>query len=241
MRRILRSAAVQAVAAWVLATYIRLVCWTTRWDDRRMDVARAGPHKGKPLIVVFWHGRMFCMPMVTDKKRRVHVLISHHRDGRLISRTIRHLHLLTVAGSSSRGSLGAVRALRDCLEANEVVAITPDGPRGPRMRAQKGAVALASATGAPILPFSFSVARGRNAKSWDRFLLPRMFGRGVIIGGPLIEVPPDADDAQLEASRLEVEEALNRLTREADLACGREPVEPEDPSVNRHAKRRAKA
>jgi hypothetical protein len=112
------------------------------------------------------------------------------------------------------------------LKAGDCVGITPDGPRGPRMRASDGAVALARLSGVPIIPATFGAARGRVLQSWDRFLVAWPFGRGVIVWGDPIDVARDADAAALGAARLRVENALNAITAEADRLTGRVPVEP---------------
>jgi hypothetical protein len=63
-------------------------------------------------------------------------------------------------------------------------------------------------------------------RSWDRFLLPLPFGRGVYAWGEAIEVPRDADAPAREAARRELEDRLNALTTEADRICGHRPIEP---------------
>ncbi len=112
------------------------------------------------------------------------------------------------------------------IETGHAVCIAPDGPRGPRMHASPGIIALARLSGAPIMPVAFSVSRGRILESWDRFLLAYPFGRGVFVGAEPIHVPQDADAAALEAARQRLEDVLNAITAEADRRCGRTPVEP---------------
>ena len=66
------------------------------------------------------------------------MVISHHQDGELIAQTIGMLGFGSIGGSSSRGGVGAVRAMLRALKAGECVGVTPDGPRGPRMQAAQG-------------------------------------------------------------------------------------------------------
>ena len=107
------------------------------------------------------------------------------------------------------------------------IGITPDGPHGPRMRVSHGTIALAKLSGAPLLPTTFSSTKGKVFKSWDRFFLAGLFGRGVFLWGDPIYVPRDADAAEMERLRLVLEDSLNMLTRSADDRCGRTPVDPE--------------
>lgn len=154
------------------------------------------------------------------------MLVSHHRDGRLIAETIAHLGVDSVAGSTSRGGASAVRAMVRLIRKGECVGVTPDGPRGPRMHAQPGVAAIAKLSGAPVVPMAYATRRRRVLGSWDRFMLPTPFNRGVFVWGKPIAVPADADEARLEEARREIEEALNAVTAEADRLSGHEPVRP---------------
>ncbi|MEK9672368.1 MAG: lysophospholipid acyltransferase family protein [Rhodospirillaceae bacterium] len=228
LKRFLKSDGVRAVLCWLGALYIRLVHATGRWRVVGGDVARARWVKGEPFILCFWHGRLLMMPYCWPRDRAIHMLISEHRDGQIIARTVGHIGIRTVTGSSSKGGAQALRAMVRALKDGDCVGITPDGPRGPRMRASDGIVSLAQLAGVPIIPATFGVTNGRLVNSWDRFLLAWPFGRGVIVWGDPIEVPRDADTAGLEAARAAVEAALNAITTEADRLTGRVPVEPAD-------------
>ena len=100
---------------------------------------------------------------------------------------------------------------------------TPDGPRGPRMRAKPGVVRLAMAAGVPIVPITFAASNQRLLDSWDRFALALPFARGVLAFGAPLELAADGDP---EAARQLLEERLNELTGEADRALGLPPLEP---------------
>jgi hypothetical protein len=96
------------------------------------------------------------------------------------------------------------------------VAITPDGPRGPRRELAQGAVFLASRMGLPIVPMGLGYDRPWRLKSWDRFAVPRPFSRARGVVGPEIHIPADLDRAGIESHRLAVERILNDLTGEAE-------------------------
>lgn len=222
----LRTAPVQALVAWLAALYIRMVFATSRVTVLGSENIARVRKAGRPVIGCFWHGRMLMARKIWTDPAPMHLLISEHQDGRLISRTIAHFGVRTIAGSSSRGAVQALRVIARTLAAGGCVSVTPDGPRGPRMRAAPGIAMAAKLTGAPIVPVSYSSSRGLSLSSWDRFLLALPFGHLVFIAGEPVEVPPDADAAAIEAARALVETRLNQLTREADRLCGREPTEP---------------
>ncbi len=221
------------IVCWAVALYIRFVHLTSRWSVRGGEAPRQLWAKGEPFILAFWHGRLLMMPYCWDRRVRINMLISSHSDGRLIAETVTHFGIATVAGSSSKGGRAALRAIVKSLKAGECVGFTPDGPRGPRMRASAGLVNAARLAGVAILPCTYAVARRRVLASWDGFVLALPFSRGTFLWGEPIRVAPTAGAQALEAARRLVEERLNALTREADLFCGAVPVEPEAEEVHR--------
>jgi lysophospholipid acyltransferase (LPLAT)-like uncharacterized protein len=223
LKRILRSDALRALACRLLGLYIRLVWWSGRWTTENGAVPRRYWDSGETFILAFWHAHIMMMVFCWDPRRPMSMLISHHRDGKLIADTVAAFGIQAIAGSSSRGGAGALRELVRRLKAGEYVGITPDGPRGPRMHAGEGVVALARMAGVPVIPCVFSCARRRQARSWDRFQIALPFSRGLIRWGEPIAVPRDAD---LEAKRIEVEQALIALTHDVETRLGHPPTPP---------------
>jgi len=225
-KRILGSDAVRRALCWLGAQYIRLVHATGRWSVVRGEVPRALWERSQPFITCFWHGRLLMMPYCWNREVPVHMLISQHRDGQIIARTVGHFGIRTIAGSTRRGGAGALRAMVKALQGGECVGVTPDGPRGPRMRASDGVVSVARLAGVPVVPATFAVSRRRVLSTWDRFVIALPFARGVLVWGEPIAVPRDADEAGREAVRARLEAALNAITAEADTLVGAVPIEP---------------
>ena len=221
-KTIARSALFQAVLARLVAFYIQLFGKTCRWQVELPAESRALLEKNPNVIGCFWHGRMLmmCHAWPYGPKDKFHMLISTHRDGRFIADAIQKIGFQTVSGSSRRGGGSALVGLTHILRQGGAVGITPDGPRGPRMRAKVGAIKAAQLSGVPVLPVSGSLRHARFLRSWDRFCLPRPFSRGVILWGAPIDVPRDADDSLLEDKRRELEQALNDLTAQSDQRMG---------------------
>jgi len=226
VKKLLKSDGVRRVLCWLGSLYIRLVHLLSRWRTVRAEIPEAYWRDGTPFILCFWHGRLLMLPYCWNHRHPIHMLISQHRDGQIIARTIAHFGVHTIAGSSSRGGAQALRAMVKSLKAGECIGITPDGPRGPRMRASEGVVSVARLAGVPIIPVAFSTSRGRLLRSWDRFMVAWPFGRSVVVWGDPIEVPRNADATELERLRSHVEVSLNAITEEADHLVGRTPVEP---------------
>jgi lysophospholipid acyltransferase (LPLAT)-like uncharacterized protein len=225
-KRFVRSDPGRRLLGALGAGYVRLVHATTRWTIVRPETPERYWAEGRPMIGCFWHGRMLLMPFIWPTSRPIAMLISRHGDGLLIAEVIRHFGVRAIAGSSSRGGADALRAMLATLKSGITIAVTPDGPRGPRMRATAGVVHAARLAHAPLIPVSVATGRRKVLRSWDRFLLAWPFGDGVFIWGNPIEIAPDAGETEVEAARLALEEELNRISAEADRLVGQTPVEP---------------
>jgi lysophospholipid acyltransferase (LPLAT)-like uncharacterized protein len=231
LKQLLRRGPVRTVLCALAAAYIRLVHATSRWHIQGGDIPASFWNEGRPFILAFWHGRLLMTPCVWRKGVAIRMLISQHSDGQFISSTIRHFGIDTITGSSSRGGSSAMRAIIKALQTGTCVGFTPDGPRGPRMRASAGVVQAARLAGAPILPCAFAVRRRRALSSWDRFILAFPFTRGVFIWDTPITVGRDASGNEIEAARQHLEDRLNAITAEADRLAGAEPIMPDEAPV----------
>jgi lysophospholipid acyltransferase (LPLAT)-like uncharacterized protein len=172
-------------------------------------------HTGKPILLTFWHGRMVYF-LHLYRHQRFTVLVSQSRDGELISQVLAQFGIHATRGSSSRGGTRAVVELVKRMRQGFHVAITPDGPRGPRYQVQPGIVLVAQKTGVPILPAAYNARWKSMLGSWDDFILPLPFSRVVVVYGEPIYVPRGAPAATLQAKRLEVEASLQYITKLAD-------------------------
>ncbi len=170
---------------------------------------------GQHIIAAFWHQRLLMMPFVPHKGR-VGMLISQHRDGEWIARAVKLFGIDSIRGSTTRGGLSALRGMIRFLRDGGNIAITPDGPQGPKNVVQIGIVELARQTGAPILPITYGASRKKVFGSWDNFILPLPFCRVVYLWGEPLFVPPDTDRTGMEAKRLLLEERLKQITSDAD-------------------------
>ena len=224
--RIISSGYFKKALTWTAALYIRLVWLSGRWQIIGEEIPEQLIKDGQPFIVAFWHGRMIMMAFSWSRCDLVHMLISGHRDGQLVSGMISHFGSKTVYGSSTRGGAAAFIRLARLLRQGGVIGITPDGPRGPRMRVNEGIIALAKLTGVPILPLTFSASLRYVFKSWDRFMLPFPFGRGIFLWGRPIYVVENADKHEMDSKRGQLEADLMALTQRSDWMMNRPDVDP---------------
>lgn len=235
IKAILNSGPVQAALGALLAGYMSLVKATTRWERRGLDHAQPVWDSQGGVVGCVWHSRILMTIAVWPRTAQPPaILISRSKDGDVVADAARRHDVGVVRGSSlnqrktgkQKGSVGAFREMARHVETGGCMAVTPDGPRGPRMRARAGAVKLARTAGVPLLPCAWSTSRAIVFNSWDRFMLPLPFARGVIVYAEPIEIDVEADDKAIKAATLTLEERLNAATAEADIACGRTVTEP---------------
>ena len=205
--------------------YIRLLHATMRLEYENREVLERCRREAGHYILAFWHSRFLMMPYSYSDRRLV-VLLSRHRDARMLARILYRFHLDVAFGSSTRGGAAALRDLVRRVRDGFDVGLAPDGPKGPRRRAKSGAIAIAKLTGLPIVPMAFSASPARRLGSWDRTLVPKLGARGLFLYGEPLRVPRRADDAEERRVRRHLEDMLDRLTDEADRRCGMELEEP---------------
>lgn len=167
-----------------------------------------------PAIFAFWHSRGLASTFMY-RYRGIRVLVSPSRDGEWLTQVVGRLGFGVIRGSTRQGPVGAVRQMVEVLQMGSDIAITPDGPLGPPQQVQPGVVYVAKQSGCPIIPFSFDCHSKWVLKSWDRFIVPKPFSRGVFTWGEPLYVKSDASESETEGLRGELESRLNALTDQA--------------------------
>jgi lysophospholipid acyltransferase (LPLAT)-like uncharacterized protein len=210
----------QRAAAWVVFTAIRTVWATLRvhWEDKSGHSEGQPP---RPVIYCTWHNRlvlsMTAYHRYVKQQNRTHglaALVSASKDGGFLAAILECFRVEPVRGSSSRRGPQALIELTTWAERGYDLAITPDGPRGPRYVVQDGTMSLAQVTGFSIVPFSYHLKWKICLKSWDRFQIPLPFARCEMSLGKPIHVPREATDAEREALRQQLERSLKEMSRD---------------------------
>jgi hypothetical protein len=181
-----------------------------------MEPASRSP--GERSIYAIWHENLL-LPTVLQGAPEIAVLISKHADGRMLDELIGAMGMRSVRGSTNRGGVEALRQLIDADAPWKHLAVTPDGPRGPRRVVQPGIIYVASRTGMTIVPVGVGYRKPFRAKSWDRFAIPKPFSRAVCVTAEPIAIPPNLRPATLEPFRLMVQNEMDRLNDIAERAA----------------------
>ena len=213
----LQVAAIAAILYPLFALLGLTLCWRVEGREH-LDALTAS---GTPYILSLWHGRILPL-MLFFRRRGIIVITSQNFDGEWIARIIARFGYGTARGSTSRNARAALHQMVREIRAGRSTAFTLDGPRGPALEAKPGAVWLARATGAPLLPAHAEAERYWALKSWDRTQIPIPFSRvAVVIGAPL-PVPRRLSDDEMEGRRRALESALEALRRRACALANRE-------------------
>jgi len=227
LRNVLRSSWIQRAVGLLAAEYLRLVWLTNKFSFDPPDVYELVEPQ-MPAIFAFWHGQHFMTPFIkTKQSHRAKVLISLHRDGEFNAIAAERLGLATIRGSGDNGSafhrkggVGAFKEMVRALAESYNIALTADVPKRSRV-AGLGIIMLARESGRPIMPFAMATSRFMRLGNWDRTTINLPFGRGALVGGEVVVVPPGADAETMEKLRTQLEATLNDATRRAYARVGR--------------------
>jgi len=226
IRKVLRSSWFQRAVGSLTAEFLRLVFRTNRFSFDPPDVYDLVEPQ-MPAIFAFWHGQHFLTPFIKTKDiHRAKVLVSRHRDGEFNAVAAERLGIGTIRGSGDHGSafhrkggVGAFKEMVRALEQGYNVALTADVPKRSRV-AGLGIIMLARESGRPIMPLAMATSRFLRLKNWDRTTINLPFGRGALVGGEMIMVPPDAGAEAMEELRARLEATLNDATVRAYAQVG---------------------
>jgi lysophospholipid acyltransferase (LPLAT)-like uncharacterized protein len=213
----------QQLLATLAAGLARMIFCTIRLRVTDNSGFLTNPPDG-PRILVFWHNRIPAIaigflrhyPASHPSRKGVSVLTSPSKDGDILAGVMANLGMGSVRGSSSRRGSTAIRELTSLLESGVDLAITPDGPRGPKYRLGPGAVFLAQKTGIPIMALHARYHSAIRLKTWDSFAIPLPFSRIDVTIDPYLTIDPEETD--LEAERLKLESILRESAEKADVA-----------------------
>lgn len=188
---------------------------TVRFDTVHRERFDRYADRGEPVLYACWHGRLLPVGYY-HRQEGVAALISQSADGEYIARVAKGWGFDPIRGSTSRGGRAALREVVRRLRAGQSVAMTPDGPRGPRQKAQGGIIAAARLAGVPVVPVAAGCSRAWWPGSWDRMCVPKPFSRVLLAYGEPLRVPREADEAAVRSHTLELENDMNALTDQVD-------------------------
>ena len=176
---------------------------------------------GQPFVLCLWHDCSTVAGIVM-RKSGVTVMVSDSRDGEYVARFSKLMGINTIRGSTSKGAGKAVKAGLKLLRKKKPLAITPDGPRGPRYKMQAGALKFAAAAAAPIIPVHIKASREWELNSWDRQCFPKPFSTIHVRYAKSILIDKDAVESDLEKTKISIEDAMMQNLSSVLSDCSRD-------------------
>lgn len=218
-----KSRFAKGAVASLFAGALRLIKLTNPYAKGSFELAGGGYVDSEPLIIGLWHGQHLLAPALYPSHRGLVAMVSRSADAELNALVITKFGIEAVRGSGGRdtkrmekGGATALIGLKKALEAGKNVCMIADIPHGTPRDAGMGIVLLARLSGRPIAPAAIATSRRKVLeRTWDKTTINLPFGRCAIFLAPLISVPADADDAEMERKRQELTAAINYATEQA--------------------------
>lgn len=197
-----------------LYIYTRIVGWTS-------SIKYIGEENlpEKPYIYIFWHSRLMILAY-SHRGRGLYILDSTSKDGDVSAGVNVKFGHRIIRGTASRinearrSVLKIIKALKD----RKVIAITPDGPRGPNKKVKIGLPFISKKSSAPLVPVGSAVKRKKILNTWDNFIVPFPFNKCVVVTGKPISVKESED---LESAAIRIKKELDKVTYKADRICSK--------------------
>lgn len=214
---------------WVIAVCLAIPMWFTYFTSKKRvsNIETFYEYRKKPAIFVFWHGRsMMLSPIICLGGMRAYAVASRHKDGRMMAKLQHLFGLRAIYGSSHKGGVSVLReGLRILARGDHAICMSPDGPGGPSLRVQDGALYFAKMSGAPIIPVCYSTSRAWIQDRWDKYLVCLPFSKIICnIGNPIF-VPRKATNEEFEKIRKDLENFMVAQMRELDAEFGLPEIE----------------
>ena len=213
-KKLLKHFIVQQLLAFIAFIYIVFVKITSNIKYENIDSPKKYWQNKKPFILAFWHGQLMTFSYTWKINKKLNILASSHSDGRFGASIARYFKLNNIPISSDGNNL-SLRPIFKILNSNNYIAITPDGPRGPKEKVSEGIIKIAKISKVPIIPVGFGSSKNFCLKSWDSFLITLPFSKCRIVWGDSITIPENLEDKEIEIYKKLIEEKINECVKKA--------------------------
>ncbi|MCC6442936.1 MAG: lysophospholipid acyltransferase family protein [Armatimonadetes bacterium] len=202
-------------SVWGMWAYSILLARTCRLHTSGLESVEEIMRTRSGGVMIAWHGRML-LPILHFRHQGMYTIASLSRDGEYPTRILKRFGWHVIRGSTGRGGAKAAITAARKIKEGEMLAFTPDGPRGPAGKLQPGTLFFAQNSQRPIIPLGASAYPRRLLPTWDSYLVPLPFSRSAIVAGEPVFVPGSADEEELSGIASRIESALNSLQAQAE-------------------------
>ena len=188
---------------------------TCRFRELGVENLNEVLNKSSGAVIMFWHSHLL-IPFYYLKNHDVIPLIGLHSDAEILSQIGKRLGYTPLRGSSNRRSTSAaVELLKNIKQPGNVIALTPDGPRGPRRKVKIGTLKIVRKAEASIIPLGAAASRNRIFNSWDKFHQPKLFSKIAMVFGEPIKLYKNID-YNLDDLSEQISEKINLAQEQAE-------------------------
>ena len=213
LKRFSKTSAGQKLIGFIFYYITKLVSRSIRWEYFEQSKKSKIYNSRHKYIFCCWHNRLFLGPHLLPRNKVINALQSSHSDGMITSLAFQYLGMNVILGSSKKGGMQAFRKMVKRLQLGESIAITPDGPKGPKENVKEGIIKLAQITNTPIIPLVWITKNSKIINSWDNFVLPYPFSKGIYSFGKPIHIEKEINITEFELARQNLENEIKKLTK----------------------------
>ena len=210
LKKILQRSFIQKIVGLGIAYYLKICFHTSSWNIKNENVIYKLIKNKEKIIVCFWHSKLLMTVFCWKFENTFRMLISEHRDGKIISNAVSHFGIQTIQGSSRKNMVSSLKKILQELNENNVIGITPDGPRGPKMKFKDGLISLIKKTNATIIPLTYSAKVKIRLNTWDKFMVIFPFNKFVAIWGNPFKYN---SKVSLDKNKIELEREFERIEK----------------------------
>lgn len=179
MERLLKSKELKRKIIFLIASYIGyLIIRLIYLSCKKKYILPKNKLENKPYIIAFWHRKLLMQPFLYKslrEKPKVVAMISEHFDGEVLSKIIKYFHFKSIRGSTRKGAIKVLKNAFSKINEGYDIAITPDGPKGPKYSVADGIVSISQKKDIMIVACSYSASSYWEFNSWDNFIIPKPF------------------------------------------------------------------
>ena len=188
------SPLVHKLSVGIIFLYLKMAYLTNKWifiwpEGMNDDVINAKDG----VLFAIWHNRLAFMMHICRNYDGMYGLASPHTDGKLITDVVRKMGYEIIEGSTNRKPIEALRGIIKQIQSGNKVVITPDGPRGPVYKVKSSITRLGKKYNKEVIPISCMATKYFELKSWDRMIIPKNFGKIVVIIGEPLQLSGDEE------------------------------------------------
>ena len=213
LKRFSKTSAGQKLIGFLFYFITKLILCSIRWEYFEQSKKHKIFDNKYKYIFCCWHNKLFLAPHLLPRNRVINALQSSHSDGMITSLAFQYLGMNVILGSSKKGGMQAFRKMVKSLQLGESIAITPDGPKGPKEKVKEGIIKLAQITNTPIIPLVWATRNFKIINSWDNFVLPYPFSKGIYSFGKPIHIEKEINITEFELARQNLENEIKKLTK----------------------------